>query len=249
MKKIYFAPSSQIHNVGEYATYRTNEGEVCNLICTHLLKELMTFNVVPVIPLRGTINTSLIQNETRANELGCSSYYAIHTNAGPATAKGVTAIKQTSPKLSTTQIKKSEKMAVNMCKAIEGLGRKNRGAYGKLESDGDEWYADMRVPKMPSALVEIDFHTNKEATEWLVNHKKTIGIALAHSVVKSEALYKKGVGLADLSVYKRPGLIYPTYETKIPVGERITLYKQTLNWFCIDVAGTKWVRKRYVRVV
>lgn len=83
---------------------------------------------------------------------------------------------------------------------------------------------------------------------WLVGHKKTIGIALARAVVKSEQMYVKGVAADTLSVYKKAGLIYEKYETKITKGQELNIYKQTKYWYCISIDKPMWVRKRFVKV-
>jgi hypothetical protein len=49
-------------------------------------------------------------------------------------------------------------MSEELCRTIENLGRANRGTYGRRNSWGGEYFSDLRQPKMPSTLLEIEFH-------------------------------------------------------------------------------------------
>lgn len=185
-KRIYLAPSCQTWNVGKYAMYDTNEAKMCNIITNYIVRELEKYECVV---FRGQIDTGLAGNEKRANDLKCTSYYAIHTNAGPSSAHGVTALYQSWSGFSYARRAKSKLMATELCKGIALMGRVNRGAYaGKKQSDGREWFGDLRVPDMPSTILEIEFHTNIESTHWIVKNPASIGKNIAKSIARIEKL-------------------------------------------------------------
>jgi peptidoglycan hydrolase-like protein with peptidoglycan-binding domain len=227
MSRIYLAPSCQTWNVGLYANFNTNEAEMCNKITTYIVAELDKYQVEVY---RGTIGTGLAGNERRANDLGCTSYYAIHTNAGGSTAHGVTALYQSWTGFTYARRAKSKAMANGLCSAIASLGRYNRGAYaGKKQSDGREWFGDLRVPNMPSTILEIEFHTNPEATNWIVSNPVTIGTTIGQAIAQIEGL------VAKPQTY---GGKLPTAPVNRNVGTKanIILWQRFLCWYGVDVA-------------
>lgn len=227
MSKIYLAPSCQTWNVGLYSMYGTNEAKMCNLITDYIVKELYKYDVTVY---RGDIYTGLAGNEKRANDLGCTSYYAIHTNAGGSTAHGVTALYQSWTGFTWARRTKSKLMATELCKGIATLGRYNRGAYaGKKQSDGREWFGDLRVPNMPSTILEIEFHTNPEATNWIVKNPYQIGANIGQTIARIEGL--------TLKAHKYGGTL-PTAPVNKRVGTTLNIkrWQLFLCWYGTDVA-------------
>lgn len=232
-KRIYIAPSSQIHNVGYYKIWNTNEGKNCNRIVDYLIERLGKFNCKI---FRGYIGTSLYENEDKANALECDSYYAIHTNAASdPSANGVVCLRQTSAQLSPTRRGKSTKMADALRDAIVSMGRNDRGVKGRLNSSGGEYYADLRRPNMPSVILEIDFHTNKEATYWLTHNKKKIGYAIANAIVHAEQLYMYRLIInEDVPIRTGAGRFFEQVGTA-KSGEAYKAYDEE-----VSAAGTVW---------
>jgi len=231
MSRIYLAPSCQTWNVGLYSLYGTNEAKMCNLITDYIVKELSKYDVTVY---SGEIYTGLAGNERRANELGCTSYYAIHTNAGGSTAHGVTALYQSWSGFTWARRTKSKLMATELCKGIESLGRYNRGAYaGKKQSDGREWFGDLRVPNMPSTILEIEFHTNPDATSWIVSNPHIIGVNIAQSIARIEGLKLKAQPytgtLPTAPIGRNSSGQYGTYTNKVR-------WQKFLCWYGEDVA-------------
>lgn len=222
MSRIYLAPSCQTWNVGKYIYYQTNEAKMCNLITNYIVNELKKYEVEVY---RGTITTGLAGNERRANDLKCTSYYAIHTNAGGISAHGVTALYQSWSGFSYARRKKSKLMATELCKGIESMGRYNRGAIiGKKQSDGREWFGDLRVPNMPSTILEIEFHTNPEATNWIVKNPVAIGKNIARSIARIEKLVLKP------QPYQGKLPANPVSKT-MGTAVDIALWQRFLNWY------------------
>ncbi len=227
MSRIYLAPSCQTWNEGLYLLYKTNEAIQCNLITDYIAKELSKYKVEV---FRGNISTGLAGNERNANALNCDSYYAIHTNAGPISAHGVTALYQSWTGFSWARRSKSKLMATELCKGIASLGRDNRGPYaGKRQSDGREWFGDLRVPDMPSCILEIEFHTNPDSTNWLVNNPILIGTNIARSIARVEGLVLLEVGYPGLFPSAPVSKYYGTFTN-------IKRWQSFLCWYGVDVA-------------
>jgi len=253
---IYLAPSSQQANIGLYRLYDTNEAEMCNKITNYIVKELAKYNVTVH---RGGITTGLNENARRANELKCQSYYAIHTNASSSpSADGVTAIYQSSVQLPLSRRIKSKKMATNLTYAIASMGRDNRGIFTKRNSWGGEYFSDLRQPNMPSTILEIEFHTNPDATKWIVNNPITIGRKIAQAIAKTENLWKfytVQIATASLNVRSNAGVQY----TKVGVVHSPNKYKvyaekkdnKGYTWIYIQYATGKfgWCAKNYTKTV
>ena len=116
-------------------------------------------------------------------------------------------------------------MATELCKGIASLGRYNRGAYaGKKQPDGREWFGDLRVPNMPSTILEIEFHTNPEATNWIVKNPRTIGINIAQSIARIEGLKLK----AQLYTGTYP---MPVVSKRQGTPQNVKLWQQYLKWY------------------
>lgn len=257
-KRIYLAPSSQDHNVGYYKLWNSNEAKNCNIITDYIVERLEQFANVRVF--RGYPDTPLYQNEDMANKLECDSYYSIHTNASSDTSvTGVTLFEQTSTKLSVGQRSTSHAMAVAVKDSIVGLGRKDRGIKGRLNSTGGEYYADLRRPKMPAVIMEIDFHTNKDATYWLTHSQSKIGYAIANAIAKLDGLYLyKGTvnSKTGLNVRTGAGTEYPkavVSPNPLPNGKLVYAYEERRAkdgglWCRIDNNKQYWVCKRYLTI-
>ena len=191
-KRIYIAGSVQLANLYKYGTRAEqvafyNEGTQMQLVVDVMMAELKQYDVMV---FRTTLDPYMDLNASakKANELYCTSYYSIHSNAGG--GQGVTAIKQTSLLVPKAYRDKSAIMATELCKAIEALGRHNRGTYGRKNSWGGEYYSDLRQPKMPATILEVEFHDWDLGAEWIVKNRITIGKALAQAIVKIEGLVR-----------------------------------------------------------
>ena len=257
IKRIYLAPSSQVNNVGMYKLWGTNEAKNCNIITDYIVERLEKFNCKV---FRGYHTTPLYQNHDNANKLECNSFYSIHTNASSDPAiNGVTVFEQTSQKLSVGQRATSHAMAVAVKDAIVGLGRIDRGIKGRLNSTGGEYYADLRRPQMPAIILEIDFHTNKDATYWLTHNHKKIGYAIADAIAKAENLYMYSAVVAvksGLNIRTGPGVEYPLvtdHFNPLPYGFRVYVRdekraKDGGTWCRVNRTKEYWVCKRYLTI-
>lgn len=202
-KKIFIAGSVQYANLYNYGTRaeqieKYNEGTQAHQIVDYLITELKLYDVEIVRTVKGM---DLNASAKLANDSGCTSYYAIHTNAGG--GQGTVALRQTSLFISSANRAKSALMATTLTNAIAGLGRNNRGTYGKLDTLRREWYSDLRQPKMPSTILEIEFHDWADGAKWIINNKALIGRTIAKSIAQIEGLVKKVVTT-------------PSYRVKVP---------------------------------
>lgn len=253
---IYLAPSCQQANIGLYELYNTNEAEYCNKVTNYIVRELSKYNVHVY---RGGLTTGFVENARRANELKCQSYYAIHTNASSSPlADGVTAIYQSSVQVPLSQRLKSRKMATNLTTDIASMGRDNRGIFVKRNRSGAEWFSDLREPKMASVILEIEFHTNPDATSWLINNPIVIGRKIAQSIARTEGLWKfytVRIKPTNLNVRTNAGIQYP----KVAVVHNPSTFKvyaqkkdnKGYMWVYIQYAKGKfgWIAKNYTTTV
>jgi len=216
-RKIMVAASVQYSNLYSYGTReeqlaKYNEGTQLQQISDYIIAELTLYDVEIFRTVRGM---DLNASAKLANDSGCTSYYAIHSNAGG--GKGTTALRQTSLFVPKVNRDKSAIMATELTNAIASLGRINRGTYGRLNSWRGEWYSDLRQPKMPATILEIDFHDWPEAAAWIIGNKELIGRTIARAIAKVEGLVKKPVAVpaykvqvtaSVLNIRSGPGVSY-----------------------------------------
>lgn len=206
-KKIMVAASVQYGNLYSYGTRaeqieKYNEGTQLQQISDYIIAELTLYDVEIFRTVRGM---DLNASAKLANDSGCTSYYAIHSNAGG--GRGTTALRQTSWYVPKAYRDKSAVMATELTNAIAGLGRINRGTYGRLNSWRGEWYSDLRQPKMPATILEIDFHDWPEAAAWIIGNKELIGRTIAQAIAKAEGLVKKPVAVPSYRVQVTAGVL------------------------------------------
>jgi hypothetical protein len=253
-KKIFIAGSVQYANLYSYctraeqlATY--NEGTQAQAIVDHLITELKLYDVEIVRTVKGM---DLNASAKMANDTGCTSYYAIHTNAGG--GQGTVALKQTSLFVSSANRAKSAIMATTLTNTIAGLGRHNRGTYGKLNTWRGEWFSDLRQPKMPSTILEIEFHDWADGAAWIINNKVLIGKTIATAIAQIEGLSKKVVQTAyrvqvtasALNIRTGPGVNYAICAAPITDKGVYTIVETRNGWGRLK-SGAGWISLAYCR--
>jgi hypothetical protein len=253
-KKIFIAGSVQYGNLYNYGTRaeqleKYNEGTQVQTIVDYMMAELKLYDVTVYRTVKGM---DLNASAKAANDLGCEAYYSIHTNAGG--GQGTTAIKQTSLYVPKAYRDKSAIMATELTNAIAGLGRQNRGTYGKKNSWGGEWYSDLRQPKMPSTILEIEFHDWALGAKWIIDNKALIGKTLARAIAKIEGLtlkvppaYKVKVTADVLNIRSGPGVAYQIVGKITDQG--VYTIVETVNGWGRLKSGAGWISLYYtVRV-
>lgn len=259
-KKIFITGSVQWSNLYSFGTRaeqieKYNEGTQVQQIVDYMLAELSLYDVDAI---RSPKTMDLNASAKMANYLGCESYYAIHSNAGG--GKGTTALKQTSLFVPKANRVKSALMATELTNAIEGLGRINRGTYGRLNSWKGEWYSDLRQPKMAASILEIDFHDWPDAAAWIINNKELIGRTIARAIAKIEGLvlkakpvvvpaiaYKVQVTASVLNIRTGPGVSYPVVGAIRDKGV-YTIVETIKGWGRLK-SGAGWISLYYTKKI
>lgn len=181
--KVYLAPSNQTNNL--YWGGDTNEAVVCQDIAKRVERELKA-NGLEVTT--GKHAQSLAEKATEAKKLNCDIYVAIHSNAAGAAGKG---------KARGTEVwfytgsKEGKKLAQAVYDPVEALVGNGRG----LKSN--KTYQDLKNPVMPSIILEIAFHDNKQDAAFVLEHKTAISNAIAEGICKYFGMKYKGTSPAS----------------------------------------------------
>lgn len=162
--RIFISPSDQRRNL--YAVGDTNEAEQCGRIgqkCKAALErcgfETMTVQYEP-----------MSSKCAKSDAFGADLHLPIHTNAFDGKVAGTRMI----------------------CYDLKGEGyRASKAIFDRLApitpgtsenvSANPQLY-EIRVPRAPTAYVEVDFHDNPQAARWIIDHPEEIGEALCHGV-------------------------------------------------------------------
>lgn len=164
MAKVYLSPSDQKSNT--YAWGNTNEAIQCGKIA----------QACKVALERCGIEVMLGQYDTMANrcaesdKFGAQLHVPIHSNACNGQVSGT---RMFCSSLSGEGYK--------ACKAIfDVLAPFTPGTSENIKANPGLF--EIRVPKAPTAYVEIDFHDNVSVAKWIIEHTTEIGEKLAEGI-------------------------------------------------------------------
>lgn len=164
MAKVYLSPSDQKSNI--YAWGNTNEAIQCGKVAQACKAALE----------RCDIEVMLGQYDTMANrcaesdKFGAQLHVPIHSNACNGQVSGT---RMFCSSLSGEGYK--------ACKAIfDVLAPFTPGTSENIKANPGLF--EIRVPKAPTAYVEIDFHDNVSVAKWIIEHTTEIGEKLAEGI-------------------------------------------------------------------
>lgn len=164
MAKVYLSPSDQKSNT--YAWGNTNEAIQCGKVAQACKAALE----------RCGIEVMLGQYDTMANrcaesdKFGAQLHVPIHSNACNGQVSGT---RMFCSSLSGEGYK--------ACKAIfDVLAPFTPGTSENIKANPGLF--EIRVPKAPTAYVEIDFHDNVSVAKWIIEHTTEIGEKLAEGI-------------------------------------------------------------------
>lgn len=164
MAKVYLSPSDQKSNT--YAWGNTNEAIQCGKVA----------QACKVALERCGIEVMLGQYDTMANrcaesdKFGAQLHVPIHSNACNGQVSGT---RMFCSSLSGEGYK--------ACKAIfDVLAPFTPGTSENIKANPGLF--EIRVPKAPTAYVEIDFHDNVSVAKWIIEHTTEIGEKIAEGV-------------------------------------------------------------------
>ncbi len=167
--KVYLSQANQKHNVGPL-DYTEKEG------CAAIVKKLAAvFDAderfkVKCAPVGNLIDTA-DENIAEANEWDADYYVAVHTNAGE---KGtITFHHSNSPK--------GKKLAQAIYKEVAPLSPGKEPSGRVRVMDG---FKEIRGPRAPACLVELEAHDWKTGVEWITGEVADIAWALYRGICK-----------------------------------------------------------------
>ena len=192
--KIYLSPSNQSGN--KYVVGKTNEKAQMEAVAAKV-KDILDkdYNCETVM---ATLSLETASNERpqEAKDKGCGFYLAIHSNAAggtpPCNATGAVGFyhpnSQQSKQLMSAMV--AELNAVCPIKS-------NRAAsvFSGMDAFDGAGYGEIRIPMgkgIQSALVEVNFHDNKDAAQWIIDSKDAIAAAIVKAIVFVFGFTKKG---------------------------------------------------------
>ncbi len=176
MKTVFISPSNQTSNVGLYKQYGLNECLNCEAIAELVYEALAEYDCIPYIPNRAD---NMATRGSAANDMRADCYVSIHSNAvSNASVRGTEVHTITSDKPSMA-------LATLVFNSVCNVSGKRRSVKNNPS------LAEMKYPTMPRCLIELEFHTNAEATYSLVNNREKYAGAIAEAIVEFLGLEKK----------------------------------------------------------
>lgn len=165
MPKIYLSPSFQQQNigVGDYGTEERRCNEIADVV-ERELKKNSNFTIV-----RNNRNMSLNEVIVDSNKSNSDIHFSIHTNAGPASARGCEVY-------AYAKNTEGDKLAQIVYRRLSAITpSEDRGVkYNSL--------AETRQTKAIAVLTEVAFHSNEEDAKWIIDNIELIGKELAKSL-------------------------------------------------------------------
>ena len=221
--KIYLSPSSQPYN--KYAVGNTTEQVVCNQIADYAKNALERNGYEVKKDAEGTSNTAKVNS---GNTWGADLYICIHTNAG-GTSKGTMGICY--PGYSENPYLKSVYLSVANSTPWSDLGIVERSDLYEINTS-----------KMMCVYMELAFHDKADSAQWILDHQKILGEAIAKGVCDAEGKAFIPNNEPKQPIQQVPGEILTNY------GLKYRAHCRTVGWLPWvqdgQVAGTTGYRKR-----
>ena len=160
---------------------------------TNLLKDKLTSKGFEVILTRPTIDTEMDVYARGTASKGCDLFLSIHSNACGTESVDYPVVYRAFDNLNS-----ADTLALKLAKTIQlTMGTKQAGKTAiRKNSSGGEYYGVLRGARAVGTplyyIVEHSFHTNKKATEWLLNDNNLN--TLAEAEVETIVSYYKELG-------------------------------------------------------
>lgn len=200
MAIIYIAPSNQRNN--KYTGKNTTEAAECIDIANKVKKILEAYDCTCVV---GEEKKRIEEKAAEANKLGASVYLSIHSNAGGGRGTEVWFNPNT---------KGSKEFANAVYAKISSISPgKDRGLKSSTA------YLDVKLPKMPCCLCEMEFHDWADGAKWIVENKDKIAEQFVAALVEYLGIKKKKVEKKPTTTTSKPTSV------KITKGDTVKLNK------------------------
>lgn len=164
MKSIYLSPSTQENNVGagSYGTEERRMNEIMDLIENQLRGKYILYRNRPEMSLQQVVADSNAKNP--------DLHFALHSNAGGGLGTECWICARGG---------KAEKFANLLYKKVGALTpTKDRGV--KVSTS----LTEVNKTKAPAVILEIDFHDNAQAAQWIVDNKAAVADACVQAIME-----------------------------------------------------------------
>ena len=202
--KVYISPSNQTEN--RYAYAETNEGVQCGRIAEACKAALARSGVGVMLGHMKSMQDKVHESNT----YGADLHVCIHTNAFNGQVSG------------TRMFCFNENgNGMKACKAIfNRLAPITPGTSENIRVNAELY--EVRVPKAPTAYIEVDFHDVPSVAQWIVEHVNLIGEVIAQ-------------GICDY--------FGVTYKQPVPASKEDVLYKVQVGAFAIRSNAEKMLTR------
>jgi N-acetylmuramoyl-L-alanine amidase len=178
MKKLYLSPSTQENNygAGNFGTEEFRMNQIADKVVTKLKD-------VSIKIYRNKPNWTLnyIVNDSNAKKVDL--HLAIHSNAGGGKGTEVYCYKH------GVVGEQYAKILYNKLSKLTPWGDRGVKQGYNFYGPGKHMY-EVAYTNAPAALVEIDFHDNKESAEWMLKNMDPIAAAIVDSILEYFKLKK-----------------------------------------------------------
>lgn len=170
-KVIFLSPSRQksVVGSGEYGTEAQRMNELGNIIEAELER-----NGIYVEREGNEIPTE--ERVRIANSMNMDAYISLHSNAAPENMTGT---------LQGTEIYicPDNSEAYDLAATIYKNMRTVRGFIDRGVRKNNK-FTEINSPKMPSCLIEVDYHDNYERSCWIMEYMRETGIAITKGILE-----------------------------------------------------------------
>lgn len=166
----YLSPSNQAGNIGaaNYGSEKAQMNLLLDDIIPHLDRAGVSFH-------RGDPDMTIQQRVKESNAMEACFHLALHSNAGgKGKARGPIAFYSTDA---------GKRFGEKLVSALLGLGQANNRASNTVQNQG---FYELRYPKAPACLLEVDFHDSLSGVEFLTERRSEIAEAIAKVIVEAD---------------------------------------------------------------
>lgn len=243
MPSVYLSPSTQENNlyvIGGTEEYYMNL--IADAMEPYLEASSISFG-------RNTPDMTAASSIRQGNAGGYDLYLAIHSNASPDNMYG---------QLMGTDVFYYP-TSTNGRRFAEIIAANFRQIYPNpdlVDVRATTALGEVRQPTMPSVLVEVAYHDNREDADWIVDNIDTIARALAKSVaeyfgvpfVEPIATQTGTVSVESgrLNIRARPSTTAPIV-ARAANGEKVLVLGEDNDWYRVNYGGRDgFAAKRYI---
>lgn len=169
-RTVFLSPSNQKFNVGagDYGCEARRMNEIANIMETELER-------CGIYVEREGDEVDIDERVRSANKIEADAYIALHSNYCQNTSDMLqvgTEIYVCPDKIESEKLARCIYSNIKKVNGFIGRGVRRNGTYKEVNS-----------PKMPSCIVEIDFHDNYERACWIVENMYEIAVSVSKGIL------------------------------------------------------------------